>query len=72
MSKEKDRKNPCGILHWQVSFADFHWAGKAKAAVRDDYETYGVGSGMPASLNPFFLSWQLSQRPQALPPGEGS
>jgi len=33
---------------------------------------YVVGSGMFASINPFFLIIQLSQRPQALPSGDGS
>jgi len=63
--------------YWQVHFVEFHWAGRCgtriggsvllismgeqKANVSDDYETYVVGSGMPASLNPFFLNWQLSQ-----------
>jgi hypothetical protein len=34
--------------------------------------TYRVGSATPASANPFFLSKQLSHRPQANPSGVGS
>ncbi len=61
----KDHNLLQAICRTNRTFGQEKQRGRQEAA-------YTVGSGTPASPNPFLLRMQLSHRPQASPAGEGS